>query len=509
MLSWLTGRAGHDGDMPGKLIKCFTLPSLTITADATFMDMPETPAHLFAVKAFKQALFGTPQPITPFVPKTNGAKFQTQPNNDTKATEQRPLPALKRLTLLRNESGMSSDPISSPSKPPGILMTPGTASGRRKQVKFGEKVVDNEGKRKKYSLSGLPDDCPGKFPSPFTPKIAACDPSKSGKSERSLDARLREVVDDKNAPVTRASRIRPTITHSKDDNDITTDLSTPTSASGRYWKSQYDMYSTRSEAELTRLIGKHRLVKDYARIKDEEVITLKAQLEADRRKRKERETSLEIQVRDLRERLRVAMAENAKMAAEMSALRLSTGSDRAVAVTNTNDGGILQELVDAGFRDVEIPISKRETSLLKALSGTKPIVESSGQDIWLDNDMQEDTFGPGQRRRLIKSTPAPKSSLGQPAPLSSKSIRERLTNPLALRSANIISKLPSQLNDKSTSEQVAGAPSDTMTPDVGTTSVRTPLSEGKASGKSIEGQRKSEALARIAERRKNRRLVKK
>ena len=30
--------------------------------ESTFIDPPETPAHQFAVKAFKHALFGTPAP---------------------------------------------------------------------------------------------------------------------------------------------------------------------------------------------------------------------------------------------------------------------------------------------------------------------------------------------------------------------------------------------------------------------------------------------------------------
>ena len=55
------------------------------------------------------------------------------------------------------------------SKPQGILLTPGTATVRRKTVSFGDGVFDNEGKDA-IGKSGVPNDCPGKFPSPYTPK---------------------------------------------------------------------------------------------------------------------------------------------------------------------------------------------------------------------------------------------------------------------------------------------------------------------------------------------------
>ena len=108
---------------------------------------------------------------------------------------------------------------------------------------------------------------------------------------------------------------------SKDDADVTLDLSLPRSASGRYWKDQYDSYSARSESEVKRLIIKQRVAKDYARIKDEEAMGLKAQLETEQRRRQKRENSLERQVKDMRERLRAALADNAKMSAEVSSLR--------------------------------------------------------------------------------------------------------------------------------------------------------------------------------------------
>ena len=75
----------------------------------------------------------------------------------------RPKSAGDAQVLLNDVPANAPDPVSSPTK--GILMTPGTAAARRKTVTFGDHVVDNEEKRP--VKSGLPDDCPGKFPSPW------------------------------------------------------------------------------------------------------------------------------------------------------------------------------------------------------------------------------------------------------------------------------------------------------------------------------------------------------
>jgi hypothetical protein len=427
-----------------------------------------------------------------------------------------------------------SELASSPTKPPGILMTPGTAGGRRKQVTFGEKVVDNEGRRKSHSLSGLPDDYPGKFPSPFTPKVAAPTVSvgqvqgKAETGDRSLDARLKEALSSvtngkpKNASITTwSSSISGTNAWSKGDNDITTDMSPPHSASGRYWKEQYETYSTRSEAELNRLIAKHRIAKDYARMKDEEVTALKAQLETERRKRQERERGLEGQIKDLRERLRLSMAENARISTEVGAWTLpNDGAGGLSGQKGSHQHDMFHDLANKpepvieGYKDVEIPIGARKLpDRGRAMSETTKM-ESSGQDIWLDNE-SSDFRRPA--RKLAKPpmeaspiTPRTRASWSSHAdpdvPLSSRAIREKLVNPmLTTRSANIISKMP-KMSLEDPQDILKGLASvNAGTPIAGSTRGRSPRSGEKRSGASISDKRKDNALARIEARRKNRR----
>jgi len=100
------------------------------------LEYPETPAPVFAARAFKSAIFGTPAP-------EDDDTFEIAKAGNTAA---------------RERSGSMS-----PTKR-GILMTPGTATNRHKTVTFG---TDIEHELKKESKSGIPDDCPGKFPSPW------------------------------------------------------------------------------------------------------------------------------------------------------------------------------------------------------------------------------------------------------------------------------------------------------------------------------------------------------
>ncbi len=90
-------------------------------------------------------------------------------------------------------------------KPQGILMTPGTARAR-KSVSFGG-GTKKANEKKPISKSGIPDDCPGKFPSPWVPKVPSklreeVTPSKPTSVTKSME-RVRDIgrrVENRNAP---------------------------------------------------------------------------------------------------------------------------------------------------------------------------------------------------------------------------------------------------------------------------------------------------------------------
>lgn len=270
--------------------------------ESTFLDQPETPAHNFAVNAFKHALFGTPAP--------------EDPSNPSKRTDRKAKIDAANSKPITLTTPPEDAPITSPSKQPGgILMTPGTTSKGRKTVSFGSHVVDNEGKRGNTGKSGIPNDCPGKFPSPWTPgtelklDVGSDKRPRTKLTEALLDART--TTQPKSGQKAKA----------KDDSDITIDLGAPRSESGKYWKEQYESYAERSEKEMKKIIAKQQLAKKFAMKKDSEVTELTTRFEQERKKFRQRERELEQQNKEFQERLRQTIAENTSSTIEIAALK--------------------------------------------------------------------------------------------------------------------------------------------------------------------------------------------
>ncbi|KAF2731238.1 hypothetical protein EJ04DRAFT_514742 [Polyplosphaeria fusca] len=296
--------------------------------DTTFIEPPDTPAHQFAVKAFKQAIFGTPAPADASnAPKKLEKKARLDAAN------------AKNKDPTSSQSGAAA---SSPTKA-GILMTPGTASKGRKTVKFGAQVVDNEGKRSNSGSSGIPSDCPGKFPSPFTPGTELKDDAISDKKPRTkLTAALYDARTAMQATPGQKAKAR-------DDSDITLDMGAPRSESGKFWKGKFELYAENSEKEMKKLVAKQQLAKSFAKQKDGEMTELTTRLNDECKRARHRERELEQQNKELQERttrlneeckrarhrereleqqnkefqerLRAAMAENTSASVEITALK--------------------------------------------------------------------------------------------------------------------------------------------------------------------------------------------
>ncbi|KAF2106786.1 spindle pole body formation-associated protein-domain-containing protein [Lophiotrema nucula] len=269
--------------------------------DPTFIEPPDTPAHQFAAKAFKQALFGTPAPQDA---TKSGKKLEKKSKIDAANAKNAVLPAPKE-----------GEPPSSPAKA-GILMTPGTANKGRKTVSFGAQVVDNEGKRSNAGNSGIPSDCPGKFPSPWTPgtELLRDESNKEMKPRSKLTAALY----DARATTQPKSGQKP---KARDDSDITVDLGAPRSESGKYWKEQYETYAERTEKEMKKLVSKQQVAKHFAKKKDGEATEMTTRLAEERKRFRNRERELEQQNKDYQERLRQALAEKLSASMEITALK--------------------------------------------------------------------------------------------------------------------------------------------------------------------------------------------
>ncbi|KAL8326640.1 hypothetical protein RB597_003106 [Gaeumannomyces tritici] len=293
MLGWMLNRGGRASEAP----------------DDTLVDQPDTPAPVFAARALKSALFGTPAPAT------RSEKPKKQPQQQQSANA----PALGTPAKQRPQS---------------ILLTPGVGTARRKRVSFGNDVAPADGKN--GSKSGLPDDCPGKFPSPWVAPAQADDGEDSTAARRprtSLTEKLENsrkfkpqprqqdadgdrtkpsqaasiFTSTKDTAEERASDLAEAIWEDNDDQpeasdrerDVTVDLNEPCSGSGRFWKGEYTRYHDEARAEMEKLVRYKNLAKSYAKIKDGEALELNKRLHEEQAK----VAAMETQVAELTRRI--------------------------------------------------------------------------------------------------------------------------------------------------------------------------------------------------------------
>ncbi|KXT00428.1 hypothetical protein AC579_7006 [Pseudocercospora musae] len=310
MLHWLAGQKPHDNHDQD--------------SDATaYVEPPETPAPVFAVRAFKHAIFGTPSTQHRQPRRHSNTENNARSANTTRPRMMRPKSQNDAATLGNNhEEAVASEPLPSPTK--GILLTPGTAGGKRKTVSFGLHVMDNEDKRP--LKSGLPDDCPGKFPSPWTKSdtehVEQAADKPRGRSK--LTEALEQVRDESTKRrVKLGSRDR-----AKEDAESTQDLEDPKSDAGKYWKREYDVYRENTTREVKKLVTKQKSAKNYARMKEEENMDLREELHQERRKvdrLEKRSIELERQLKEFQEKLRSSQERERDAKDELGRLKRGFG----------------------------------------------------------------------------------------------------------------------------------------------------------------------------------------
>lgn len=204
------------------------------------------------------------------------AATAAEPATGTATVDSRAAPKMRNRDGIR-DMALPEAPGLSPAKPAGILLTPGTTR-RNKTVTFGSQVIDNEDK--KPSRSGLPNSCPGKFPSPWTPKTDLGGLVSTSQKRTKLTETLHQVRDSSK----KQARSDKAAVKSKDDLDITLDFMEPRSQSGKYWKNEYESYAEQTKREVKQLLKKQKLAKMYAKDKETEVLDLRDQLDQEKRK---------------------------------------------------------------------------------------------------------------------------------------------------------------------------------------------------------------------------------
>ena len=238
---------------------------------------------MFAIRAFKSALFGTPgadddetadrtiQTKKPSANQRLNDRITLKPSTGTAGDASRATKA---------DMDLAMNAMASPTK--SILVTPGTASNRRKTVSFGDSVVDNERRREDLSTksSKTPTSSSSNFSSQWSANLSDGKFKPRSKLTQALmDSRDRsskgtELFSLQDAEPNPSSEVGPKLSSTEDDNDDTINLNEPRSQSGKYWKAEFDNYRTKTTWEIKKLIQYRSAAKTYAKKKDEEASRL-------------------------------------------------------------------------------------------------------------------------------------------------------------------------------------------------------------------------------------------
>lgn len=228
-----------------------------LPTDDTFVEQPDTPAPVFAARAFKRALFGTPAP-----------QRDVQSRKETRAAaakSEKPRP--KPSTVEDNRR------YESPTRPQGILLTPGTGTSRRKRVSFGRDVKPN---------TAAAANAEAAKSRPRTKLQEALEKSRKENSRASGEDQARKPSFDPEEA--EGDGAWEEVDELDREPDITVDLNEPRSQSGQYWKGEFQKYHGEARAEMEKLVKYKQLAKSYAKAKDAEALDLNERLREEQSK---------------------------------------------------------------------------------------------------------------------------------------------------------------------------------------------------------------------------------
>lgn len=300
---------------------------------------PETPAPLFAVRAFKTAIFGTPHPD-----QSNVKRHTPQVEQNDNVAKTQPAEEAKGITVdnavndpLGGRAAVSKvEPLASPTK--GILLTPGTGPTRRKTVSFGSLIADAQKKEEQSPSTELNrDSAPksGKDPEVvktnlrIQPRHSSLTKTLIQQSKQNSNNQAISVKSNEEVPtIEPATKIGAQTQNSDHSPDITVDLSQPRSRSGQHWKTEYEQYHKRSNREMKKMIMYGQNVKSYAVKKDSEATGLGEKL----KKELAKVAAMEKKVSKLAAQLNNAYAHSPEGESEQTRLVSELAQQTALAI---------------------------------------------------------------------------------------------------------------------------------------------------------------------------------
>ena len=316
------------------------LTSLYVEDDGQtyFEEPPETPAPLFAIRAFKAALFGTPhtdqdipQPTAPYMaPKQKARDQESSPRVVPVKT-----PKLQHKVDEENNPKARMGSLISPAK--GILVTPGTVTTRRKNVSFGGLALNNEAptqdfkKLQRFDLASSSST----YDQTGEESLVEAKHIQTNLTKALYKARissLNEPLNQNEAAKTshgnsNSNKSNETFNakpKSQDDvtdltADTTIDLNQPFSRSGQHWKAEFERYHKKSHREMKKIIKQGQNVKSFAAKKDSEAS-------------------------ELGEKLRRELSKVATMEAKVSKLAAQLGNTRVQDSESVNQAKLVDDL---------------------------------------------------------------------------------------------------------------------------------------------------------------------
>lgn len=252
-------------------------------------ETPETPAPIFAMRAFKHAIYGTPS-----VDRENSPSKRSQgrpePGQQSKTSALVIDQPVNGRSFRRRSEAESNEPKGaalSP-KPSGILLTPGLSANRRKTVSFGTEREKSSSTPTSKHAAAKPTHCNAKR------QQTGRKDSKVGTIAKQYCSNHSSEHDDLFEISGQADDAISQDRENFKAEEVTLEIREPRTASGRYWKSEFDTLSAESEQRLRQLAKKELLARTFAKHKEDLAMNLEIELEEERKQIAELRKQLQI-----------------------------------------------------------------------------------------------------------------------------------------------------------------------------------------------------------------------
>lgn len=255
-------------------------------------------------------------------------------------------------------------------KPPGILLTPGTGTTRRKRVSFGQDVKaganhpteDDSGNALFNSASK------DKQSRPQSKLQQALENSRS-KSKKPAEST--NPLPEKKDPV---EDVWEEVSDIEDrDPDVTVDLNIPQSQSGKYWKSCFESYHADAKAEMEKLVKYKELAKSYAKMKDSEALDLQQKLQEER----DRVQQMEKKVAELANQIRSSREKGTEVGGRKdNEMMVDLAKQTALAMDYREKVEELEDLLDHAGQESEASKMRRVGKHITSPRTQKTLIET-------------------------------------------------------------------------------------------------------------------------------------